>query len=104
MILICQSHDNLIHFKVTYLFHQRVYHTLKTMFVITVLLLSIYCVCADHINNEIEESLFLPDPLHQLEIVNGTAADEGEFPFAVGIIFFLIYGRVKLILGVFEIQ
>lgn len=39
-------------------------------------------MCGDQTNNEVDdERLILPD--HQLEIVNGTDADEGEFPFAV---------------------
>lgn len=45
------------------------------------LLLTSGCVCGDQTNNEVDEKLILPD--HQLEIVNGTDADEGEFPFAV---------------------
>lgn len=52
-------------------------------FLITILLL-VNCINCDLGNNEVsEEELILPDPLHQLEIVNGTDADEGEFPFAV---------------------
>lgn len=47
-----------------------------------------FSLCASYANpqrSEVqdESELILPDALHQLEIVNGTDADEGEFPFAV---------------------
>lgn len=52
---------------------------------ITILLFT-SCACADEGNNEVEDELLLPDAFHQLEIVNGTDAEEGEFPFAVSFV------------------
>lgn len=80
------------------------------MYRITVIvLLFAFCVCGyDEINNEVdEEYLVLPDYFHQLEIVNGTAADEGEFPFAVSSqkkIFFKKRFFLYMSIGVFEVQ
>lgn len=51
----------------------------SSMFRFMIIILLSFFVYGDVTDNEV----ILPDALHQLEIVNGTDADEGEFPFAV---------------------
>lgn len=57
----------------------------RVYYLITILLFT-SCTYGDESNNEVQDELLLPDAFHQLEIVNGTDAEEGEFPFAVSFI------------------